>query len=271
MQKEFLESKVKTNNMDKVNKEDKEEKQPFDPEGERINEIFYMDELSNDLKKPLKVEIPDSITATPMPLSELSNHANSPLLARPETDEMDGSNEHVDKEHDDNKGIDDGLMTERSMNMISPTGSTFSFEPRADFPASTMNDHQTFPISPPDTIFANGLPDVNVYQHKKTLAQGMMDLALLSANANQFRYVLQSNGRHPYYYPSLAMIGASLFLQIAVGIGLIWNSTYNVKVDDQMYKADRANNWTVIGIFLVTILNVFISSFGVVDQLTPTV
>lgn len=111
-------------------------------------------------------------------------------------------------------------------------------------------------------------PDVNVYQHKKTLAQGMMDLALLSANANQMRYVLQTDGRHPYFYPSLTMISMSLFLQIAVGIGLIWNSVYNVKEHEQMCKANKANNWTVIGIFLVTILNVFISSFGVVDQIT---
>lgn len=111
-------------------------------------------------------------------------------------------------------------------------------------------------------------PDVNVYQHKKTLAQGMMDLALLSANANQMRYVLQTDGQHPYFYPSLTMISMSLFLQIAVGIGLIWNSVYNVKKHEQMCKANRANNWTVIGIFLVTILNVFISSFGVVDQIT---
>ncbi|KMQ91463.1 ninjurin-1-like isoform x1 protein [Lasius niger] len=114
-------------------------------------------------------------------------------------------------------------------------------------------------------------PDVNVYQHKKTLAQGMMDLALLSANANQMRYVLQTDGRHPYFYPSLTMISMSLFLQIAVGIGLIWNSVYNVKEHEQMCKANKANNWTVIGIFLVTILNVFISSFGVVDQATVVV
>lgn len=113
-------------------------------------------------------------------------------------------------------------------------------------------------------------PDVNVYQHKKTLAQGMMDLALLSANANQMRYVLQTDGKHPYFYPSLTMISMSLFLQIAVGIGLIWNSVYNVKEHEQMCKANKANNWTVIGIFLVTILNVFISSFGVVDQITVT-
>lgn len=109
-------------------------------------------------------------------------------------------------------------------------------------------------------------PDVNVYQHKKTLAQGMMDLALLSANANQMRYVLQTDGQHSYFYPALVLISMSLFLQIVVGIGLIWNSVYNVKEHEQMCKADKANNWTVIGIFLVTICNVFISSFGVVDK-----
>ncbi|XP_014218371.1 ninjurin-1-like [Copidosoma floridanum] len=108
--------------------------------------------------------------------------------------------------------------------------------------------------------------NVNVYQQKKTIAQGMMDLALISANANQFRYVLQNSGRHPYYYPSLVMISLSLFLQVIVGIGLIWNSRYNVLHEDQMCKANRANNWTVIAIFLVTILNVFISSFGVVES-----
>nr|XP_034189952.1 ninjurin-1-like [Osmia lignaria] len=111
-------------------------------------------------------------------------------------------------------------------------------------------------------------PDVNLYQYKKTVAQGMMDLALVSANANQLRYVLQTDGGHSYYYPSLVMIGASLFLQITVGIGLIWNSRYNVKNDSEMCKAVTANNYTVIGIFLVTILNVFISSFGVIDQMT---
>jgi len=122
-------------------------------------------------------------------------------------------------------------------------------------------------VFPPAAPSVQITPDVNIYQHKKTLAQGMMDLALLSANANQMRYVLQTDGQHPYFLPSLIMIGMSLFLQIAVGIGLIWNSVYNVKEHDQMCKANKANNWTVVGIFLVTILNVFISSFGVVDQI----
>lgn len=58
-------------------------------------------------------------------------------------------------------------------------------------------------------------PDVNTYQQKKNLAQGMMDLALLSANANQLRYVLESASTHPYYYPSLAFISLSIIFQVS--------------------------------------------------------
>lgn len=69
-----------------------------------------------------------------------------------------------------------------------------------------------FGIVPSDL---ESIPDVNVYQHKKTLAQGMMDLALFSANANQLRYVLESYNRHPYYYPSLVLISISLVFQVS--------------------------------------------------------
>lgn len=65
---------------------------------------------------------------------------------------------------------------------------------------------------------ANGnpqvIPDINVYQQKKNLAQGMMDLALLSANANQLRYVVETQPRHPYYWFSLVFISVSLILQV---------------------------------------------------------
>ncbi|XP_055912392.1 ninjurin-A-like [Eupeodes corollae] len=121
----------------------------------------------------------------------------------------------------------------------------------------------------PRTIMVDGVetqvPDLNAYQHKKTLAQGMMDLALLSANANQLRYVLESYNRHPFFYPSLIFISLSIILQVAVGVGLILNSQYNVKDDREICKANRISNMTIIGIFIITIVNVFISSFGVAD------
>jgi hypothetical protein len=53
--------------------------------------------------------------------------------------------------------------------------------------------------------------------------------------------------------------------QVAVGIGLIWNSTYNVKNEKEMCIANKINNFTIIAIFLVTVINVFISAFGVAN------
>lgn len=214
----------------------------MDPSKHNGDEILYMDDLTDEVSQPLTSKELEAVTVRPRlgSLLETDNTNNPRPTSGPEVDDLEP--EGRPPIGFDHRGVDDGLLPEN---------------PRTPLPPF-------FPIVPP----LQPTPDVNIYQHKKTLAQGMMDLALLSANANQLRYVLQTDGGHPYFYPSLVMIGASLFLQIAVGIGLIWNSRYNVKDLAQMCKAERANNWTVIGIFLVTILNVFISSFGVVDGIS---
>lgn len=207
-------------------------------------EIIFMDEVDDGAREPLTsipLEAPRFRSRSGSML-ETDNTNNPRPTSGPEIDDLEPDGKPPIGF--DTRGIDDGLLPSQPEIPGLPDGNPF------------------FP-QPPIRI-----PDVNIYQHKKTLAQGMMDLALLSANANQLRYVLQTDGGHPYFYPSLTLIGASLLLQIAVGIGLIWNSRYNVKNDKEMCKAERANNWTVIGIFLVTIFNVFISSFGVVDQVT---
>ncbi|XP_001607407.1 uncharacterized protein LOC100123713 [Nasonia vitripennis] len=189
-------------------------------------------------------------------LLETDNTNNPRPTSGPEIDDLEPEVFTNRREH--YPGIDDGLLPDPDEDeKPSMVPGSPRLRPGGDIPS-----FPGFSGAPGTTT---PTPDMNVYQQKKTIAQGMMDLALISANANQLRYVLQSSGRHPYYYPSLSMIGLSLFLQVVVGIGLIWNSRYNVKVDDQMCKANRANNWTVIAVFLVTILNVFISSFGVVE------
>lgn len=64
--------------------------------------------------------------------------------------------------------------------------------------------------------------DINVYQQKKTLAQGMMDIALLSANANQLRYVLElpADNRNAFFHISLTFIILSLIIQVKIYINL---------------------------------------------------
>jgi Ninjurin len=63
---------------------------------------------------------------------------------------------------------------------------------------------------------------VNYYHSKKSHAEGMMDISLLTANANQLKFILYYNRESPTYYPALALINLSLILQIIVGILLIF-------------------------------------------------
>lgn len=214
------------------------------PDGD---EILYLDEVHDEVSRPLTSA--DSEAVAPS-IGLRAGFAS-------ETDDLANNSSRRSS----------FIETETDEHDKKPPPIGFDSRNGPEFPSmgqpSGWSSSAVFPVPAPPSVIT---PDVNIYQHKKTLAQGMMDLALLSANANQMRYVLQTDGRHAYFYPALIMISMSLFLQIAVGIGLIWNSVYNVKEHEQMCKANKANNWTVIGIFLVTILNVFISSFGVVDQ-----
>lgn len=51
---------------------------------------------------------------------------------------------------------------------------------------------------------------------------GMMDLALLTANANQLRFMITYNSKENTFFVSVTLIGLSLIIQVAVGLGLIY-------------------------------------------------
>ncbi|EDW94036.1 ninjurin-A isoform X1 [Drosophila yakuba] len=182
--------------------------------------------------------------------------------AVPETDDDDNDDRPFVKDGSDNPGVDDGLFGGNgNVNVNVPNGGR---RPSFSFPGYTGNGFAI--INGVETP----IPDVNAYQHKKTLAQGMMDLALLSANANQLRYVLDRQSTHIYYIPSLLFISLSIIFQVAVGVGLIWNSQYNIKNSYDICRANRINNYTVIGIFIVTVVNVLISAFTVTTDTIAT-
>ncbi|XP_065360441.1 ninjurin-A isoform X2 [Calliphora vicina] len=191
-------------------------------------------------------------------LTDKNDHLHE-LYPTSDIDDIDGRIPRIPKAGP-RMGVDDGLLPTDEHGVI---GNHHPVKPPSRRPSFA------FPVSAPGFVNINGvetaIPDINAYQHKKTLAQGMMDLALLSANANQLRYVLESYQRHPYYYPSLVFISLSIIFQIAVGVGLILNSKYDVKDEKEICRANKINNYTVIGIFIITVVNVFISAFGVAD------
>ena len=91
----------------------------------------------------------------------------------------------------------------------------------------------------------------------------MLDLVLLSSNANQLRYVLGSLNTHPNNYVILVLIILSIAFQIAVGVGLILGSRYNINIANESRKADIYNNMITIGILIITIINIIMPSFSV--------
>lgn len=48
-----------------------------------------------------------------------------------------------------------------------------------------------------------------------------------------------------------------------VGVALIFVGRYNVTHEVAGKKADRLNNWVLLTVFLITVINVFFSAFGI--------
>lgn len=60
------------------------------------------------------------------------------------------------------------------------------------------------------------------YHSKKSAAEGMMDISLLTANANQLKFIIYYNQASSTFYAALSLIVVSLILQIAIGFMLIF-------------------------------------------------
>ncbi|CAB4064478.1 unnamed protein product [Lepeophtheirus salmonis] len=86
--------------------------------------------------------------------------------------------------------------------------------------------------------------DANRYATKKTIAQGMLDIALLTANASQLKYVLQvGEENHPFYYLMISLISISIILQGIVGVLFLIIGGLNINKKTEHKAADRLNNY----------------------------
>merc|ERR1712110_150970 len=74
--------------------------------------------------------------------------------------------------------------------------------------------------------------NTNRYATKKTIAQGMLDIALLSTNASQLKYVLQVGEEHEYYTPMLVLITSSIVLQVLNGLTQVLMGPLNLDKEE---------------------------------------
>ncbi|XP_072046132.1 ninjurin-2-like [Amphiura filiformis] len=103
------------------------------------------------------------------------------------------------------------------------------------------------------------------YSSTKTVAQGFLNISLLSANAGQLKIVLQQGSKDCMFYELLLiMIGLSFFLQLLVSYLL--SSKYMMEMDgyedeEEQEKCMRHNRWATFLVTLISAVNVIIATF----------
>lgn len=105
--------------------------------------------------------------------------------------------------------------------------------------------------------------NMNQYANKKSMAESMLDVALLMANAAQLKVVLEQGAEFTFYMPLIALLSISLSLQIIVGILLIFIVKWNLNDQSTHYKLNILENIATALVFIIVVVNVFITAFGV--------
>nr|XP_034835574.1 ninjurin-2 [Maniola hyperantus] len=151
-----------------------------------------------------------------------------------------------------------------------------------DKSASDKTDYETNEVNIDELVLNNqdtataiceavkGL-DANRYATKKTVAQGMLDIALLTSNASQLKYVLQVGPKHEFYMLLLVLISISIILQLLVGLMFVVIGGLDLNHEADQPSAVILNDVIVIFIFVISVTNIVISAFGIEYSNNPLV
>ncbi|XP_055948700.1 ninjurin-2-like isoform X3 [Argiope bruennichi] len=112
--------------------------------------------------------------------------------------------------------------------------------------------------------------DANVYATKKTIAQGLLDVALLTANASQLKYLIQAGKEHEFYYVMMTLISLSIILQMCLGSVLIIKGRTDINDPNQQKRAERLNDAAVWLVFTSTVIHTFLSVFHITPEVQPS-
>uniref|UniRef100_A0A1A9WFH4 Ninjurin a n=1 Tax=Glossina brevipalpis TaxID=37001 RepID=A0A1A9WFH4_9MUSC len=104
--------------------------------------------------------------------------------------------------------------------------------------------------------------NMQLYAANKNVAEGLMDIALLSANANQLRFLLTYNHQASTFYISLTLVAVSLILQVLVGIALIFKRRF------RRCHNKRFNEFVIGGVFIITVVNILLAAFTTTTSTT---
>jgi hypothetical protein len=102
----------------------------------------------------------------------------------------------------------------------------------------------------------------NSYSSKKTYATGFFNLALVTTNFSQIKFLITINNWIPLNIVLVTFVGISIVLQFSLAILLIFLVKQGEFVNDE--KRDqliRNNNWATVIVLTISIINIFINVF----------
>ncbi|XP_061108721.1 ninjurin-2 isoform X3 [Conger conger] len=104
---------------------------------------------------------------------------------------------------------------------------------------------------------------MNQYATKKSVAESMLDVALLMANASQLKAVLEQGPDFKYYITLVVLIGVSLLFQVIAGALFILMARKDINEAANQRRLDVINNVATGLVFITVVINIFITAFGV--------
>ncbi|KAM4652835.1 ninjurin-1 [Discoglossus pictus] len=122
-----------------------------------------------------------------------------------------------------------------------------------------------YPLHDGEIVIERGRRNLNInhYANKKSAAESMLDIALLMANASQLKAVIEQGPSFSFYIPLIVLISISLVLQVLVGVLLIFLVKYDLNNPAKHAKLDYLNNIATGLVFIIVVVNIFITAFGV--------
>jgi len=103
--------------------------------------------------------------------------------------------------------------------------------------------------------------DYNSYATKKTVAQALLIISVITNNVLMLKNMLQRPSNNKFYWPLISMLIGSLTLLLLIGVLSTWLGKTNIKDKMKQRSANILNNTVAILCMFVLLLNITVSAF----------
>ena len=105
--------------------------------------------------------------------------------------------------------------------------------------------------------------DFNKYAEIKTMAKGLLNVSLLTSNANNLKIIIKGGPENnQLYWPSIILTVLSIILQTAMAILAVFVGKNNINIESNHSRATLLNRTILILAVLTIIVNILITSFS---------